>query len=129
MHGATLQGLRVLVLEDEVLIALDLEQMCRDFGAKEVTVVRDLESIPPDALSGGLIDVVVLDIMLAGHSTIDFAAKLMERVIPFVVTTGYSDAEGLLAGLSGVEIVEKPYSSEALVGALAKAVKRRSVAI
>ena len=38
-----LSGLRILILEDEFLIALDVEQLCRDHGATDIIVERDLE--------------------------------------------------------------------------------------
>ncbi|TIX32026.1 MAG: response regulator, partial [Mesorhizobium sp.] len=39
---ALLDGLRILVLEDEFLIAMDVEQLCRDHGAAEVTIAREI---------------------------------------------------------------------------------------
>ena len=41
--AGTLEGLRVLVLEDEYLIAMDMEQICRDHGAAEVIIRGDLD--------------------------------------------------------------------------------------
>ena len=126
MQDVSLKGLRVLILEDEILIALDLEQVCRDFGADEVIVARSLDEIAAEGPAGAAFDVAVLDLMLGGRSTIDFASDLFAKGIPFVFATSYGDAEQLLAHLPDVQIVDKPFSSEALVGAILKAMELRS---
>ena len=97
MQDVSLEGLRVLVLEDEVLIALDLEQACRDLGAAEVIVARTLDEA--ETAASAVLDVAVLDIMLAGRSTVEFAAGLSARGIPFVFATGYTDADRLMAAV------------------------------
>jgi len=117
MDENSLKGLRALVLEDEVLIALDLEQLLRDLGADDVTVAHNLNDVDP----GGAFDVAILDLMLAGQSTIAFASALFARGVPFVFATGRSDTAQLLADLPGVPVVGKPFSSEALVRALTEA--------
>lgn len=124
MQDVSLEGLRVLVLEDEVLIALDLEQACRDLGAAEVIVARTLDEA--ETAASAVLDVAVLDIMLAGRSTVEFAAGLSARGIPFVFATGYTDADRLIGDMADVEIVDKPFSTEALVRAIARAMERRS---
>lgn len=119
MQDISLKGLRVLILEDEILIALDLEQLFRDLGVEEVIVARNLDDVAADA---GF-DVAVLDIMLAGRSTVEFASVLFSRGVPFVFATGRSDAAQLLADLPGVPIVDKPFSNEALIRAVTEAMK------
>lgn len=118
VQDVLLKGLRVLVLEDEILIALDLEQICRDLGADDVVIARSLDDA--NALAGVVFDIAVLDVMLAGSSTVGFASGLREKGVPFVFTTGYIDPERFLGDLSDVQIVEKPFSSEALVAAIAR---------
>jgi len=119
VQDISLKGLRVLILEDEILIALDLEQLFRDLGVEEVVVARNLDDIDAE----GAFDVAVLDLMLAGRSTVEFASVLFARGVPVVFATGRSDAAQLLASLPGVPIVDKPFSNEALVRAVAKAMK------
>lgn len=125
MGDVLLKGRRVLVMEDEILIALDLEQICRDLGADDVTTVRGLDDVAAAGTAGAAFDVVVLDLMLAGRSTVEFARGLREKGIPFVFTTGYSDVEGVLEHLAGVPIVDKPFSSAALAMAIAQALELR----
>lgn len=120
--AALLDGLRVLVLEDEFLIAMDVEQLCRDNGAADVTIARDLAEID---LGGPLVfDVAIVDLMLDGVSTLGFAAHLRERGIPFVFASGYSNLEELAVGFPGVPFVQKPYSSTDLVEAVVAASRR-----
>lgn len=125
MHETLLEGMHVLVLEDEVLIAMDVEQHCRDCGAAHVTLIRSLDQLGPDPFASAPIHAAILDVMLAGRTTVDFARKLLKREIPFVFATGYVDIDEVLEGLTQVELVHKPYSGAALMAALAVAIKRR----
>lgn len=122
MQDVSLAGLRVLILEDEVLIAMDLEQVCRELGAADVAVARTLDEA--EAVVGAGFDAAVLDIMVAGRSTIEFATRLFARGVPVVFATGYSDAERLVEALAGVQIVDKPFSRDMLVEAIARALER-----
>lgn len=127
MHDVSLEGLSVLVLEDEVLIALDLEQACRDSGAVEIFIARTLDEA---AAVDAAFDVAVLDVMLGGRSTLGFAADLSARGVPFVFVTGYGDIERLLDesgdmhAVADVQVIDKPFASDALVQAIATVVAR-----
>jgi CheY-like chemotaxis protein len=119
-----LDGLHILILEDEFLIAMDVEQLCRDHGASEVTIHRSLDELgdaPSDAFD---YDAAVVDIRLGGVSTTDFALSLFQRGVPFVFATGYADPAETAAMFPGVTVVGKPYLGEDIVGALAGAVSR-----
>ncbi|MER9331696.1 response regulator [Mesorhizobium sp. M0152] len=118
-----LDGLRILVLEDEFLIAMDVEQLCRDHGAGEVVIARDLAEID-DRKVVTQFDAAVVDLMLGGVSTLGFAAGLREAGMPFVFASGYSDAEEIKVSFPGVRLVAKPYSGEDLVEAVALACGR-----
>lgn len=128
MQDVSLKGLRVLILEDEVLIALDLEQACRDFGAAEVVIARTLDEV---AAIDAVFDVAVLDVMLDGRSTLGFAAGLSARGVPFVFATGYGDIGRLLdesgdmPDIADVQVVDKPFASDALIRAIATVMERR----
>jgi len=116
-----LGGLRVLVLEDEFLIAMDVEQLCRDHGAEEVVIARDMRDIDIDDVNGRF-DVAIVDVMLGGTSTLDFARQLMERGLPFVFASGYANLEEINVSFPGVAVVGKPYGGNDLVQAVAAAV-------
>ena len=119
-----LSGIRVLVLEDEFLIAMDVEQLCRDHGAAEVAILGHLDGPEPQTSGAGGFDVAILDVMLGGHSTLDFAARLAERNVPFVFSSGYTDLDEIYSRFPGVTVIGKPYHSEDLIKAVARACGR-----
>lgn len=121
-----LNGLRVLILEDEFLIAMDVEQLCRDHGASDVSIARDLTEIDVSQVKAAF-DVAIVDLMLNGTSTVEFAATLRDHKVPFVFASGYSDTPELLSAFPGVKLVAKPYSGEDLVEAVASTCGRTSV--
>lgn len=118
-----LDGLRILLLEDEVLIAMDVEQLCRDHGASEVTIVRDLAELDRERVETGF-DAAIVDLMLGGVSTLDFARQLHSRKIPFVFASGHSDIGEIEQEFPDVVLVSKPYSGIDLVEAVAKSCGR-----
>ncbi len=117
-----LEGLRILVLEDEFLIAMDIEQLCRDHGAREVEIRSSLDGTGDEGIAG--FDVAIIDVMLGGASTLDFAKRLQERELPFIFSTGYADNQDIARLFPGVAVVGKPYTGEALISAVAKACRR-----
>lgn len=118
-----LDDMSILILEDEFLIAMDVEQICYDYGARAVRIVRSVDEAAalPDPLDG--IDAAVLDVMLAGVSTLDFAARLVEAGIPFVFASGFGRTDTIETRFPGIRLVGKPYSTDDLVGALAEAIR------
>lgn len=120
MTAKPLAGLTILVLEDEYLIAMDVEHLCLEHGAASVTIARELNEVP-DAFK---FDAAIVDLMLSGQSTVDFAAGLRERNVPFVFASGYGEREDIASRFPGVAIVTKPYAGGDLMEALAKAHQR-----
>jgi DNA-binding response OmpR family regulator len=119
-----LAGLRILVLEDEFLIAMDVEQLCRDHGADQVVIMRSLGETgsEPPMLAG--FDAAIIDVMLGGDSTLEFAARLRDVNLPFIFASGYDDLDEIYRLFPGVAMISKPYSGDDLVAALAKACGR-----
>jgi len=118
----SLAGLRILLLEDEYLIAMDVELLCRDNGAADVAIKRGIDELDQlERLDG--FDVAVIDLMLSGASTLPFAEKLREARLPFVFASGYTEEEGLSA-FPGVPIVSKPFAGNDLVQAIAAVARR-----
>ena len=118
-----LDGLRILVLEDEFLIAMDVEQLCRDHGAGEVVIARDLAEIDGRQVATHF-DAAIVDLMLGATSTLDFASGLRAAGVPFVFASGYSDPDEIKASFPGVRLVGKPYSGDDLMQAVAAACGR-----
>ncbi len=88
MSGADLAGRRVLLVEDEVLVAMLLEDVLRDAGCAVVGPVGRLS----DAVAAARdeqIDAALLDVNLAGQKVFPAAAILAGRGVPFLLLTGY----------------------------------------
>ena len=120
-----LDGLRILILEDEVLIAMDVEQLCRESGAEDVLTARTLdEAATHDEVAKFRFDAAILDVMLDGQSTFPFAEVLRKRELPFIFASGYTDLDELLSQFPDVTVVGKPYAGEVLIHALAEACGR-----
>ena len=112
-----LGGRRILVIEDEMLIALLLQGMLEDLGyqiaGRARTVADALAMIETDTLG---IDAATLDINLGGEHSRAVAHALEAHGIPFIITTGYSNPK--LFGFQGRPVVNKPYVEEQLEQAL-----------
>jgi CheY-like chemotaxis protein len=124
LMSGILSGLRILILEDEFLIAMDVEQLCRDSGATDITIKRTVAEIQTEDATDGF-DVAIVDFMLSGVSTMPFAQRLHSRGRPFVITSGYVDSAEVSTALPGIGVVGKPFSGPDLVEAVAAAAGRR----
>lgn len=113
-----LSGRRVLVVEDEALVAMLVEDALMDAGATVIgpaaTVAEALallQDTRPEA--------AVLDLNLAGETSSSVADALVRLGVPFVVATGYG-AEGLPPGHATVPVLAKPYDPADLTAAIAR---------
>jgi DNA-binding response OmpR family regulator len=92
LDGKTLDGKRILVVEDDYLVALDIQEFLEESGAFVIgpapTLKRALELVEQE---NGRIDAAVLDINLRGERSFPVADRLSERGVAFVFTTGYQD--------------------------------------
>ena len=119
-----LKDLRILVMEDEFLIAMDVEQLCQDHGAEEVIILRTLKELGDQPVGDRGINVAVVDVMLAGESTVEFAKTLQDNNVPFVFATGYAENENLFEAFPGIRVVGKPYAGPTLIAAIVEAVNQ-----
>jgi CheY-like chemotaxis protein len=126
LANPTLTGKSVLVLEDEFLIAMDVEQMCRDHGAREVAIMRSIADAEAALASGAVYDAAIVDVMLSGNPTLDFAQRLRAEGVPFVFATGYAQSEDLFEAFPGVTVVAKPYAGDAIVEAITSSIARKA---
>ena len=90
---AKLQGIKVLVVEDEYLVAALMEDMLASAGCVVAGPIPRLAQAL-DAANGEVCDVAVLDVNLAGERVYPVADILAQRNVPFVFVTGY----GVLPG-------------------------------
>lgn len=112
-----LRGARVLIVEDAVLLALELETGLLEAGARVVGPAYELEE--GMALLSQPIDAAVLDANLNGRSVMPVARALFERGVPFVFATGYGEAGGAPAGFDA-PIIRKPYEVTQVAAAVAR---------
>ncbi len=114
VDGASLSGLRLLVVEDEAMIALMIEDMLDMFGCVVVdvagTLARGLAIVSNEHLA---IDGAILDINLGGEQVYPVAERLRKRGVPFIFCTGYGRA-GLAPSFAQVPTLAKPYQAEDL---------------
>jgi CheY-like chemotaxis protein len=103
---------RVLVVEDEPLLAMNIEDMLSELGHLVTGTATRIDK----ALSlaeGSEFDLAVLDINLAGSKTFPVAAILRKRGIPFIFTSGYGP-DGLVDGYRGAHLLTKPFGPSEL---------------
>ena len=113
---APLQGLKVLVVEDEYLIASLIEEVLRSAGCiVSGPISRLAEAV--DAAGRAACDVAVLDINLNGERVYPVAELLSRRNVPFIFLTGYA-ASALPAKYSERQRLCKPFKIADLLAAL-----------
>ena len=117
VERAEVAGQRILIVEDEFLIALDIEDALGELGCEIVgpaATVADamklIEAMPPDA--------AVLDVRLGDGSTVPIAQELQRRGVPYVVLTGYERQQVDDPVLRNAPMLAKPLQRGALRGML-----------
>ena len=113
----------MLVVEDNPLLALDLEDALRESGAEVVGPALDFDSgmalLREDALDGA-----VLDIDIGGRPVWPIARGLREDGVPFVFVSG-DCGEGLPDDLTGAVCLEKPACTDAILTSVSAVMKAR----
>ena len=113
---APLPGRRVLVVEDEMMIALLLEDMLADLGHTVIAVAPRLDIALQYARDSDA-DLAILDVNLGGEPSFPVAHLLTERRLPFMFATGYG-SPGLVAPFKDAVTLKKPFEMEDLSQAL-----------
>lgn len=113
-NDASLKGLRVLVVEDEFLVALEVEAALEEFGCSVVGPYAKL-SKALDAARTTPVDGAVLDINLNGEMVYPLAELLTTQKVPFVFITGYTAAD-LPERFRPFRRLSKPLDAESLRG-------------
>ena len=113
---ADLRGARVLIVEDAVLLALELETGLQEAGAEVIGPAYELQEAM--ALLDHQIDAAVLDANLNGRSVIPVAEALAARGVPFVFATGYGETAGAPGGFDA-PVIRKPYDVTQVAAAVA----------
>jgi CheY-like chemotaxis protein len=123
MASSALRDRRILVVEDEYLIAITLSDQLEGVGSIVVGPVPSVERAIKAIESDSKIDAAILDINLGGVRAYPIADKLLARNIPFVFTSGYED-DVLRTRYPQVRNCLKPYLFPEIEKALANALLR-----
>lgn len=116
MSAARHAGLRVLVVEDQYLIARQLAAMLAEVGCEAVGPVPDIAAARRE-LETRAVDAAMLDVALRGGTVYELADELAARAIPFVFVSGYDHGD-LPERFAGHPHLEKPVQRARLVRAL-----------
>ena len=107
---------RVLIVEDEMLVAMNIEDMLLDLGHEVAGLASRLE--PALALAReGAFDIAMLDVNLAGQPSFPVADVLAARGIPFLFATGYG-IMGIIKQYRGRPVLQKPFRAADIRDAL-----------
>lgn len=117
---------RVLLVEDDVLLSMEIETALRALGCDVVGPARNLSEAVRFAASEPELHAAVLDVNLGNGERVFAAADLLAtRGVPVLFSTGYSSAESLEGrDAVAVTVLRKPYPREALAAALQAALRR-----
>ena len=119
--GATPQ--RILVLEDDALIALDIEQALLEMGDVDVSVAHRLEA-GVALLDAHHFDLAILDVDLGPDNSIALAERLARDGKPYLFLTGYRSSR--VAALAADRLLEKPFATDDLAAMAARLLGREA---
>ncbi|MEL6467050.1 MAG: HWE histidine kinase domain-containing protein [Pseudomonadota bacterium] len=112
----SLDGYRVLVVEDDPIIGLDLSDILKACGATVIgpytTTAKALAAMRDKP------QVALLDVNLGRETSAGVAARLTKENIPFLILSGQMDRSDLHSAFEGAPLVDKPFSDQDLIGRL-----------
>ncbi|HET6654755.1 MAG TPA: response regulator [Gammaproteobacteria bacterium] len=112
VQESAIDGMRILMVEDEMMLAMSLEDLLKLLGCevvKAANVAKAMKLARTETVDGAL-----LDVNLAGKRVYPVAAELERRGIPFVFMTGY-DADRLDGDYRGHPALQKPFQMDDMV--------------
>ncbi|MCL9997946.1 MAG: response regulator [Erythrobacter sp.] len=119
MIDRTLRDCRILVVEDEYLLADELQTDLADAAAIVIGPLGTLDQAFELIKAGGKIDGAILDVNLCGELVYPAADLLLERAVPFVFATGYDDSV-IPSRFAGVARCPKPVNIRQITQALGR---------
>ena len=121
--GDFLRGLRILLVEDDPLICLDLETSLEEFGA----IVTAASSVAAAfaALAIAMPDFAVLDFELGAETSESIAEVVQARAVPFVFLSGHSEHDERFSRWPGTRVLAKPLSAATIARAIEDVLKAR----
>jgi CheY-like chemotaxis protein len=121
--GDSLRGLRILLVEDDPLIRLDLETSLVELGAS-VTAASTVATAFA-ALAIAMPDFAVLDFELGAETSEPIAEVVQARNVPFLYLSGYSEHDGRFSRWPNIPILSKPLSASQIARGIRDGLKAR----
>lgn len=118
-----LDAIRILIVEDELVIAIELENLLRRLGYAVLGPAPTIRHAL-DALAGERPDAAVLDVNLRGERATPVAEALREQGTPFVLTTGYGRERLPEEALQDAPYLAKPVEPRQLATVLTEVLAR-----
>lgn len=115
-----LNGRRVLVVEDESLVAMLLQTILEDMECVPIGPASNIDEGEAMARDTEELDAALLDVNVAGRQVFPVAEVLKARGVPFVFSTGYGEG-GLPEEWRGAVTIQKPFTEATIRDALMKA--------
>jgi CheY-like chemotaxis protein len=119
MTDGPFSGRRVLVIEDEMMVAMLLKDILADLGFTVVGSAARVEHALALIEAAGALDAAVLDINLNGQMSYPVADALVARGVPFLFATGYG-RDSVMNGYRSFPLLQKPFRLLELAEALTK---------
>jgi len=117
MKNTEFADLRILIVEDDVLLAMELEDFLRDLGCEVIGPYARLDK-GMEAAEHEKLDGAILDLNLRGELSFPLIDRLQEHSVPLVLCSGYADLPGMKERLDGMPSLAKPYSFDSLLALL-----------
>jgi DNA-binding NtrC family response regulator len=108
-----IRGRRILIAEDEAMIALDLETLLEDLGCEIIGPVANVEDLLQQ-FEAHHPDGALLDINLRGKQVFAVLAQLIEQGLPVIITSGYDDVTLIPQDFRALPRISKPFNQTAL---------------
>jgi len=117
--GTRLLSGTALVVEDNMIIAMEAEDILRELGSDQCHIAGSVRGAR-DVVAAGDIAFALLDIDLGGETAEEIARELLSRGTPFVFASGYGQVPPFTGELSTVPVVTKPYTARDVRQAVAR---------
>ncbi|MDZ4789883.1 MAG: response regulator [Hyphomicrobiales bacterium] len=119
-----ISDLRILVVEDEMMLLMMVEDILAGLGCKSVAAAATVKQALA-LIDAQVFDAAMLDVNLNGDKSFPVADELARRGVPFMFSTGYS-VDGLTEGYRDRPVLKKPYHVRELVHAFSILVPGRA---
>lgn len=116
-NSPSTNGLKILVVEDEALVALNLEDMLLELGCQVVGPVMRINSALETVGGDFSADLAILDVNIAGAPVYPVAEVLSRRGTPIVFATGYGRS-GLPEDWQHCPVLQKPYTADDVLASI-----------